>query len=142
MVRCPACNKEQHGYKWTRTRNNKKWLMNSEGKWHKCETIESKKDYQSKPSYSKERNIKLTWRDFDFCDLCSGFLYKEETVKRYPQLHGNTLTEHLKIFHKNNEILDDIDFMVLTDEEKEKVRKEWNYPKREKKYQINGKLVV
>jgi hypothetical protein len=51
------------------------------------------------------------------------------------------LTEHLKVFHPNNEILDDIDFMVLSDEEKEKHRVGWNMPKINKKYILKNKLV-
>ena len=44
-------------------------------------------------------------------------------------------------WHPNNEILDDIDFMVLSDEEKEKHRVGWNMPKINKKYILKNKLV-
>lgn len=131
MARCPVCKTEQYGYNWTATPKGKKWLKNKDGKWHDCP--KSVKKYDSKPTYSKyENNVKLTANDFDFCELCSRHLYKEEVLKKYPNIHGLTLTEHLKLFHPNNEILDDIDFMILTDEEKENKRKKINQPKREK----------
>ena len=51
------------------------------------------------------------------------------------------MTEHLKVFHPNNEILDDIDFMVISDEEKNKKRMEWKMPKTNKKYILKNKFV-
>ena len=66
---------------------------------------------------------------------------KKKLWKNTKQLGGLSLTEHLKVFHPNNEILDDIDFMVLSDEEKEKHRVSWNMPKTNKKYILKNKLV-
>jgi len=141
LARCPVCKVEQIGYEWSATKTGKKWLKNAQDKWHDCP--KSTKTYESKPTYSKyESYIKLTDKDFDFCELCAGFLHKQEVLKKYPTLHGYTLTEHLKMFHPNNEILDYIDFMVITDKEKEEVRKKWNWEKREKKYQLIGKKLV
>jgi hypothetical protein len=141
LARCPVCKVEQIGYEWTTTKTGKKWLKNAQGKWHDCP--KSVKRYESRPTYSKhEEFVKLTASDFEFCELCSGFLHKEEVLKKHPKINGITLTEHLKLFHPNNEILDDIDFMVLTDEEKERVRKKWNWKKREKKYQLINKRLV
>ena len=133
MARCPICKTEQYGYNWVITPKGKKWLKNAEGSWHNCPNTTSK---------SKQKDfLKVTDKFFDFCELCSHLVYKESIKLQYPQLNGESLTEHLKIFHPNNEILDDIDFMVISDEDKEKVRVDWGMPKTDKKYISKNKFV-
>ena len=136
LARCPICKTEQYGYNWTATPKGKKWLKNSEGRWHDCPKTTSK--YQSKPTSSTTR---LVFNDYEFCELCGVLVYKKETLEKHKQLSGTDLTEHLKIFHPNNEILDDIDFMVISDEDKEKVRVDWDMPKTDKKYVSKNKFV-
>ena len=136
MARCPICKTEQHGYNWTATPKGKKWLKNAEGKWHDCPKTTSK--YQSKPTSSTTR---LVFNDYEFCELCGILVYKKETLEKHKQLGGTDLTKHLNMFHPNNEILDDIDFMVVTDEEKETVRSIWKMPKTDKKYISKNKFV-
>ena len=133
LARCPICKTEQYGYNWVTTPKGKKWLKNAEGSWHNCPNTTGK---------SKQKDfIKVTDKFFDFCELCSGLLYKESIKSQYPQLHGESLTEHLKTVHPNNEILDDIDFMVLSDEDKEEFRIRCNLPKINKKYVSKNKYV-
>ena len=79
--------------------------------------------------------------DYEFCELCGIHVYKKETLEKHKQLGGTDLTEHLKIFHPNNEILDEIDFMVISDESKEKFRVDWGMPKIDKKYISKNKFV-
>ena len=136
MARCPICKIEQHGYNWVTTPKGKKWLRNKDDKWHDCPKTTSK--YQSKPTSSTTR---LVFNDYEFCELCGVLVYKKETLEKHKQLSGTDLTEHLKIFHPNNEILDDIDFMVISDEDKEKVRVDWDMPKTDKKYVSKNKFV-
>jgi len=136
LARCPICKTEQHGYNWTATPKGKKWLKNAQGTWHNCPKSTGK--YQSK---NQKNFVKVTDKFFDFCELCSHLLFKESIKLQYPQFYGETLTEHLKIFHPNNEILDEIDFMVISDEEKEKVRVVWGMPKSNKKYISKNKIV-
>ena len=136
LARCPICKTEQYGYNWVSTPKGKKWLKNIEGKWHDCPKSTGK--YQSK----KQKDfVKVTYKFFDFCELCSHLLFKESIKLQYPQFSGETLTEHLKIFHPNNEILDEIDFMVISDEDKEKLRLNWGMPKSNKKYISKNKIV-
>ena len=136
LARCPICKTEQYGYNWTATPKGKKWLKNSEGRWHDCPKTTSK--YQSKPTSSITR---LVFNDYEFCELCGVLVYKKETLEKHKQLSGTDLTEHLNIFHPNNKILDNIDFMVISDEDKEKVRVDWDMPKTDKKYVSKNKFV-
>ena len=135
LAKCPICKIEQYGYNWVTTPKGKKWLKNTEGKWHDCPKTTSK--YQSKPT----SNTRLIFSDYEFCELCGIHVYKKETLEKHKYLGGTDLTKHLKMFHPNNEILDDIDFMVVTDEEKENVRAVWKMPKTDKKYVLKNKLV-
>ena len=137
LARCPICKTEQYGYNWTATPKGKKWLKNSEGKWHDCPKTTSK--YQSKSSFVT--TVKLVYNDYELCELCGIHVYKKETLEKHKQLGGTDLTEHLKIFHPNNEILDEIDFMVISDESKEKFRVNWGMPKTDKKYISKNKFV-
>ena len=136
LARCPVCKTEQYGYDWTATPKGKKWLKNKDGKWHDCPKTTSK--YQSKTTSSITR---LVFNDYEFCELCGIHVYKKETLEKHKQLGGMNLTEHLKVFHPNNEVLDNIDFMVVTAEEKEKVRTVWKMPKTNKKYILKNKFV-
>jgi len=135
LARCPICKTEQYGYNWVSTPKGKKWLKNAQGIWHNCPKSTGK--YQSK----KKDFVKVTDKFFDFCELCSVLFFKESIKSQYPQFSGEILTEHLKRFHPNNEILDEIDFMVISDEEKEKVRVSWGMPKSNKKYISKNKFV-
>jgi len=137
LAKCPICKIEQYGYNWVTTPKGKKWLRNKDDKWHDCPKTTSK--YQSKSSFVA--TAKLIYNDYDFCELCGVLVYKKETLDKHTQLSGFNLTEHLKVFHPNNEILDDIDFMVISDESKEKVRVDWNMPKTDKKYIVKNKFV-
>jgi hypothetical protein len=136
LARCPICKTEQYGYNWTATPKGKKWLKNSEGRWHDCPKTTSK--YQSKPTSSTTR---LVFNDYEFCELCGILVYKKETLEKHKQLGGMDLTEHLKTVHPNNEILDDVDFMVISDEDKEEFRIRCNLPKINKKYVSKNKIV-
>ena len=133
LARCPICKIEQYGYNWVTTPKGKKWLKNAEGSWHDCP--------KTKGKLNQKDFLKVTYKFFDFCELCSHLVYKESIKLKYPQLYGESLTEHLDIFHPNNEILDDIDFMVISDEAKEKFRVDWGMPKTDKKYISKNKIV-
>lgn len=135
MARCPICKTEQIGFNWTTTKSGKKWLQNASGEWHDCPMN------KSKFGTTKERTPILKHTDYDFCHDCGRFIPKQETIDKY-KLGGDNLERHVKTFHPNGEILDDIDYMAITDLEKEKVREAWNMPKIEKRYNLQGKKVT
>lgn len=110
MAFCPICKKEQIGFEWTKTKNNKNWLRKPNGEWHSCGTKKPK-------GY-----VKLTKDDFDKCLLCDRFILSEETHKKHPQIYYISMEDHLRLWHPNGEELDDVDFMVLTDDEKAKMK--------------------
>jgi len=105
MAKCPICKQELSGFNWTKTKNNKNWLADKDGNWHDCPNNNGKKKYvMSKAS------------DFVFCNMCGNF--------------HEDLDEHVKKHHPRGEILDNIDYMVISDVEKEKTRLELNQPRR------------
>lgn len=136
LAKCPVCKQEQYGYEWTTTKSGKKWLKNSEGTWHNCPANQKQEVKKGEP-YTK-----LVTSDFEFCDMCDTFIFKKETLKKYPKLGGKNMEEHKKMFHPNDEILDDIDFMVITEKEREKIRQARNQPKRKEKYYLLGKRLI
>lgn len=74
---------------------------------------------------TKTKWVKLTKEDYNKCELCPpelGWCLTPETKKKYEQLVCNTLDEHLKLWHPNKERLDAVDFMAITDENKQKIR--------------------
>lgn len=80
---------------------------------------------------------KFNRTNYDFCMYCGKLFFKQETLNEHPTLsHHHALAQHKLLFHYNGEILDDIDFMVLSDDDKEKKRVEWGRPKRTMPYQL------
>ena len=114
---CNKCGKKSLGWDYDFNKKTKKWKLENhkrqDGKW--C----------NKPREEKTLfTVKKT--DIVKCELClgnSGFCYTPEVYERHPELGGHTLEEHMKIFHKNNEVLDDVDMMALSDNEKHEFRK-------------------
>ena len=134
LARCPVCKSEIQGFFWTATKSGKKWLRNSNGEWHDCPMSNS--SYGGK----KERVRMLIDTDYDFCHDCGRFFIKKDTRDNL-KLGGDTLEKHIEVWHPNGEILDDIDYMALSESEKEKVREKWNMPKSTKRYNLKGKFV-
>jgi len=134
MSKCPICKNNLNGFNWVKTKNGKNWLQNNEGQWHDCPKSTGKYE-------SKQKWINITSDDLEFCELCGRFYYKIETFEKYPQLEKQTLEEHVKLWHPNGELLDDIDFMVLDNKQKDKIRYKWIQPKRKKKYVLIGKIL-
>jgi hypothetical protein len=111
---------------------------------HNCPNFSGKKDYTSKKQWSKP----LEPNDLEFCDMCDRWMVTEETHNRRPELHYISKEDHIKMFHPNGEILDDIDFMSpavsdgeTSEDAKNRIRKEWNQPKPTTKYLLVGKRV-
>lgn len=132
MAKCPICKNDIPGFNWVKTKKGKNWLQNNDGQWHDCPKSNGGVKYKI---------VNLTNDDLDFCDMCGRFCIKPETFEKHPQLGGLTITEHVQQWHPNGEILDDIDFMVLTYKEKDKLRYQWVQPKRKKKYILDGKIL-
>lgn len=125
------------------TKTGKKWLQDSNGKWHDCPKSTNK--YTGKQSKGFEKWVKripLTDKDHLFCDMCDRFLLSPETHEKYPLYTFVSTEDHNDMFHPNGEILDNIDFIVISDEEKEKLRIKRNQPKRTVKYIAKGKRVT
>ncbi len=134
MARCPICKTEQIGFNWTTTKSGKKWLKNSNGEWHDCPMSSS--SFGGK----KEKVRLLIDSDFDFCHDCGRFFIKE-SIRDELKIHGDTLEQHIEVWHPNGEILDDVDYMAISEVEREKLREEWNMPKTTKRYNLKGKYV-
>ena len=106
------------------------------GKAHDCPKFTGK----NTSGFAKfEKRIQLVYNDFEFCDMCARYFLTEKTHIKYPSLHYISMGFHKEKYHSSGEVLDDIDFMVITDEQKEKMRIMWNQPKRTTKYTLVGK---
>ena len=136
MAKCPVCKEFIDGYEWKVTKSGKKWLFNASGEGHDCPANQNK---LSNSKYVKR--VPLTDKDHIFCHLCGNWLLSEEAHIKYPKLHYISTKEHIKSLHPNGEILDDIDFKCVSDDEKEKIRIKWNQPKRTTQYKLIGKFV-
>ncbi len=90
MAKCPVCKQWLVGFNWTTTKNNKKWLRNSNGDWHDCP--KNQNSYNSNKvttEYNPTPNP-----SFIFCGKCST-LCKDEWCPKcemYPSVifNGNT----------------------------------------------------
>lgn len=140
MARCPSCKKELVGYNWTKTKNNKNWLQDKSGQWHDCPNAKKWIGGDKKTGTWVFYSFKP--EDFEFCEFCGCQPYKEHTFEKYPALFGLTLEEHIEQYHPNGEILDDIDFKVITDEAKENMRVRCNKPKINKKYYLQNNILL
>lgn len=72
--------------------------------------------------------------DLELCDMCGRWLITKKAHDKRPELHYVDMIEHIETFHPNGEILDDIDFMAITSEQKETFRLKTNTPKITTKY--------
>jgi len=136
LAKCVVCKKEQLGYEWTQTKNGKKWLFNKQlGRWHDCPKSTKSSEFMTKSGL----NGKFTRDDYDFCEFCGKFMYKQSILEQYPSLSAHqNIQDHKAKWHPNGEIFDDVDFMALTEEDKEKKRIEWGRKKRESVYKMVG----
>ena len=137
MAKCPVCKEFIDGYEWKPTKSGKKWLFSASGKGHDCPKSTSK--FKSNETYVKR--IPLIDKNFIFCNLCGNWLLNAEAHEKYPKLHYISMEVHIKTSHPNGEILDDIDFKAVSNNEKERIRIKWNQPKRTTPYKLIGKFV-
>ena len=84
-----------------------------------------KKDFSK-----KQKLVKLTSDNYERCKYCGRLIITVKTHEIYPSIHYVSMDDHISMFHPNGEILDDIDFQALSDEEKDEKRKMCNTPKR------------
>jgi len=65
MAKCPVCKQWLTGYSWTKTKNGKNWLKNTNGMWHDCpknqKTYVQKMDLTFNPLYTNT---------YYFCGKC------------------------------------------------------------------------
>lgn len=121
---CNKCGKSDLGWNKQAFKDTGKWKLEA----HK----DSNSDWCIKPYKKVVRMYMGKKSDYVKCKLClgnSGHCFVDGFFERHPEVNGHTLSEHTAQWHPNGEILDDIDFMVISDEEKAKVRKLWNQPK-------------
>jgi hypothetical protein len=122
---CNKCGKKNLGWDYDFNKKTGKWKLENhkrmDGKW--C----------NKPPENKVQ--KTTSADYAECELClgnSGHCMSDDWCRRNPDhARATTLSEHKARHHPNGEVLDEIDFMILTDEQKAKTRLVWNQPKPE-----------
>jgi len=93
---CPACKKVLKGYKWTKTKSNKNWLMNGEGDWHSCEKVESK----SKSKYINLFEKETSHPRYFSCGKCGNnckeygfFEYYCKSCDMYPQVTNRRMDD-------------------------------------------------
>ncbi len=135
MAKCVVCKKWYDGYEWTITKTGKKWLYSiRDGKWHDCPLSKKTFDYGQK-------RIEYTKNDYQFCNLCGRMVIKNEFLNKYPNINQITMEQHQKMFHPNGEILDDVDFMCLTEQQKQTYRSKVNKPKRTIPYDITSLII-
>jgi hypothetical protein len=108
------------------------------GKEHNCPTFKDK----GKNNYSvKEKWVNIMAEDFEFCQFCANFTLTEKAHEKYPNVHYISKEEHIKLFHPNDKVLDFIDLKCITDEDKVNLRKQWNHPKNNGLYYLEGILL-
>lgn len=91
------------------------------GSPHNCSSFsKGSEDYGG-----RKKLVKCTKDMFNMCELCNRWLFTEETHIQHPQFHHVSMSKHMKMFHPNDEVLDDIDFKVMTDEQKNILRHSW-----------------
>ena len=88
MAKCPSCKQWLTGFNWTKTKNGKNWLKNSQGQWHDC------------PKNQKKFGWDLTYNpvftpSYDFCGKCATLCVSEWCTKcnMYPNTTFNGKTE-------------------------------------------------
>lgn len=135
MAKCKYCEAD---LKWLQPYKAGDRPVELSGNAHNCPKFSGSET----KNFSKfEKRIPLIDKDFDFCNMCARhFLTKASHIK-YPSLYYTSLEYHKEKYHPNNEILDDIDFMVLSDEQKENIRVKWNKSNRTTKYELVGKML-
>jgi hypothetical protein len=134
MSTCPACTKDLgSNWVWSPTKKGKKWLKNTKsGEWHDC----PKSTFKGKSNFQERKWIKATAKDHEQCEFCGNWLYTREAHLEHPTWNYISMEDHVKMFHPNGEIMDEIDFKCVSDEEKEEFRRLFNMPKRTEKYQV------
>tara|TARA_R110000824_G_scaffold175358_2_gene353726 strand:+ start:1003 stop:1392 length:390 start_codon:yes stop_codon:yes gene_type:complete len=113
---CNKCQTKELGWDMEYNKKTGKWKLDDhrrqDGKW--CNKL-------SKQS----QEIKIKKNDIEKCKLCkgnSGWILTEQGRSRLVDRHSPTMEEHLKTYHPNNEVLDDIDIMVIFNDQKEQLR--------------------
>ena len=116
---CNKCNVRELGWDYSYNKSTGRWKLEDhrrkDGKW--C----NKLSIQSQETPTKKG-------DLEKCKLClgnSGWLLSETGRERHPRWYSLTPEEHKNMFHPNNEILNDVDFMILTDEERLEIKNEF-----------------
>ena len=113
---CNKCKKKGLGWDMEYNKKTGKWKLDDhrrqDGKW--CNKLSV-----------KSQEIKPKTGDIEKCNLCdgnSGWLITRQGRDRNPNWISTTPEEHAMMFHPNNEMLDDIDFMVINNDEKQALR--------------------
>lgn len=104
------------------------------GKDHNCSDGDT--------SGNKKWIVHLKPSDYVFCDMCGKTFIGVEAYNNNKSLNYIPMENHIKTFHPNGEILDEIDDAVKNDKEKENMRIELNQPKRTVKYTRKGKTIL
>lgn len=133
---CPSCKKKLYGYKWTKTKTGKNWLMNTDGTWHSCERVERKDKKNKYPNMFEKwiykpvyyscgccgENLKAmhSERILDFyetpvkeiigwwCESCN--MYPQVSHRRSDELGNGAKDPNVGALYKSNrdEIIDDL----------------------------------
>lgn len=115
---CNKCKKKGLGWDYEHNKKTGKWKLEDhrkkDGEWCNKQSV-------------KPHEAELKKGEIEKCKLCkgnSGWLLTEKGRKNHPKWVSATPEEHAMLFHPNNEILDDIDMMVISDSEKLAIRKQ------------------
>jgi hypothetical protein len=123
---CNKCGHKNLGWDLAFNKKTGKWKLDN----HK--TTDDKWCNKPVEDGSKWKNYyKGKKADYVKCKLCtgnSGHCYVDDFFERHPEVMGHTLAEHTAMYHKNGEIRDEISMMILSDEQRADMRKDWNCP--------------
>ena len=140
MANIPTCKYCNITLKWPAWTGTPQRPVEQSGKEHDCPKFagKGKGKYQGKSNWVK---YDMKDEDFDFCKFCGRFCYKESLHIKYPALNYISLDMHINRYHPNGEIMDFIDYKILTKEDEEAMRKKWNHPRIEGEYYLEGKIL-
>lgn len=103
---CNKCGKKNLGWDYDFNKNTGKWKLENhkriDGKWCNKPKEENKFKIAKKQDYVK-------------CELClgnTGWCLTEESHERNPLWNHVSLEKHTEMFHPNNEVLTDEDFVL------------------------------
>lgn len=128
MANPPKCRECNMVLKWPKWTGKPQRPVEPTGQLHDCPMFGGNK------SYKGEKWVNLKKEDLEMCEYCGRWLLTEKSHEKYPNVNYTSRIDHLQTLHPNGEILDSLDFIVISDVGREELRKKLNIPKPTKLY--------